>query len=41
MASYLNKISKPLTLNINKMHASEILPDSLKIAKLIPLHKQM
>ena len=35
-----NKISKPLTLIINQMLESGIFPDSLKIAKIIPLYKK-
>ena len=35
-----NEISKPLTLIINQMLESGIFPDSLKIAKIIPLYKK-
>ena len=35
-----NDISKPLTLIINQMLESGIFPDSLKIAKIIPLYKK-
>ena len=35
-----NEISKPLTLIINQMLESGIFPDSLKIAKIIPIYKK-
>ena len=35
-----NEISKPLTLIINQMFESGIFPDSLRIAKIIPLYKK-
>ena len=35
-----NEISKPLTLIINQMLESGIFPDSIKIAKIIPLYKK-
>ena len=35
-----NEISKPLTLIINQMLESGIFPDSLKIARIIPLYKK-
>ena len=36
----INKNSTPLTLIINQMLESRIFPDSLKIAKIIPLFKK-
>ena len=39
--SYKIKISKPLTLIMNQMLESGIFPDSLKIAKIIPLYKKV
>ena len=35
-----NEISKPLTLIINQMIDSGIFPESLKIAKIIPLYEK-
>ena len=35
-----NEISKPFTLIINQMLESGFFPDSLKIAKVIPLYKK-
>ena len=35
-----NEIIKPLTLMINQLLESGILPDNLKIAKIIPLYKK-
>ena len=40
MKAIKNEINKPLTLIINQMLESEIFPDSLKIAKIIPLYKK-
>ena len=36
-----NEIIKPLTLIINQLLESGIFPDSLKIAKIIPLYKKL